>query len=92
MTLRKTSMAEHIPVLLKEVIEGLNINPAGIYLDLTVGRGGHSSEILARLTTGRLIAVDPVNIRPFYDRFGRPVFTDQGHHVFKFFIKIKYSK
>ena len=51
-------MAEHIPVLLKEVIEGLNINPAGIYLDLTVGRGGHSSEILARLTTGRLIAVD----------------------------------
>ena len=49
---------EHIPVLLKEVIEGLNINPSGIYLDLTVGRGGHSSEILARLKTGRLIAVD----------------------------------
>ena len=51
-------MEEHIPVLLKEVIEGLNIKPSGIYLDLTVGRGGHSSEILARLTTGRLIAVD----------------------------------
>ena len=49
---------EHIPVLLHETIEGLNINPSGIYLDLTVGRGGHSSEILARLTTGRLIAVD----------------------------------
>ena len=49
---------EHIPVLLKEVIDGLNINPSGIYLDLTVGRGGHSSEILARLNTGRLIAVD----------------------------------
>ena len=51
-------MEEHIPVLLNEVIEGLNIQPSGIYLDLTVGRGGHSSEILARLTSGRLIAVD----------------------------------
>lgn len=51
-------MEEHIPVLLNEVIEGLNIKPSGIYLDLTVGRGGHSSEILARLTSGRLIAVD----------------------------------
>ena len=51
-------MDEHIPVLLEEVISGLNINPAGTYVDLTVGRGGHSSEILARLKTGRLIAVD----------------------------------
>ena len=51
-------MEEHIPVLLKEVIDGLNIKPSGIYLDLTVGRGGHSSEILSRLKTGRLIAVD----------------------------------
>ena len=53
-----TNMDEHIPVLLNEVIEGLNIKPSGIYLDLTVGRGGHSSEILARLKDGRLIAVD----------------------------------
>ncbi len=51
-------MEEHIPVLLNEVIAGLNIKPSGIYLDLTVGRGGHSSEILKRLTTGKLIAVD----------------------------------
>ena len=51
-------MEEHIPVLLKEVINGLDIKPSGIYLDLTVGRGGHSSEILSRLKTGRLIAVD----------------------------------
>jgi 16S rRNA (cytosine1402-N4)-methyltransferase len=48
----------HVPVLLRECIEGLNINPAGIYLDGTLGRGGHSAEIAARLTTGRLIAVD----------------------------------
>ena len=51
-------MEEHIPVLLNEVIDGLNIKPSGIYLDLTVGRGGHSSEILSRLKTGRLICVD----------------------------------
>ena len=51
-------MDEHIPVLLNEVIEGLNIKPSDIYMDLTVGRGGHSSQILKRLTSGRLIAVD----------------------------------
>lgn len=48
----------HIPVLLNEVIEGLNIKSDGIYLDLTLGRAGHSSEILKRLTTGKLIGVD----------------------------------
>ena len=51
-------MAEHIPVLLNEVIAGLNIKPNGTYIDLTVGRGGHSSEILSRLTSGHLICVD----------------------------------
>ena len=42
-------MVEHVPVLLNEVIAGLNIKPDGTYVDLTVGRGGHSSEILNRL-------------------------------------------
>ena len=51
-------MTKHIPVLLNETIEGLNIKPDGIYVDLTLGRGGHSKEILKRLTTGRLIAFD----------------------------------
>ena len=51
-------MEEHIPVLLNEVIAGLNIKSNGTYVDLTVGRGGHSSEILSRLASGRLIAVD----------------------------------
>ena len=51
-------MDEHIPVLLNEVITGLNIKPNGTYVDLTVGRGGHSSEILSRLPNGRLICVD----------------------------------
>lgn len=51
-------MGKHIPVLLNEVIEGLNINPNGIYFDLTLGRGGHSKEILKRLTNGHLYGVD----------------------------------
>jgi 16S rRNA (cytosine1402-N4)-methyltransferase len=51
-------MEGHNPVLLNEVIEGLNIHPEGIYVDLTLGRGGHSKQILKRLTTGRLIAFD----------------------------------
>ena len=49
---------KHIPVLLKEVIEGLNIKKDGIYVDLTLGRGGHSEQILARLDKGLLIGVD----------------------------------
>ncbi len=49
---------KHISVLLNECIEGLNIKPDGIYLDGTLGLGGHSGEILKRLTTGRLIGID----------------------------------
>lgn len=51
-------MAKHIPVLLNECIESLNIQPDGIYVDGTVGLGGHSSEIVRHLTTGRLICID----------------------------------
>ncbi len=52
-------MAYHVPVLLHESIEGLNIQPNGTYLDLTFGGGGHSQEILSRLSAkGRLIAFD----------------------------------
>ncbi len=49
----------HIPVLLNEVIESLNIKPGGIYVDLTLGGGGHSLEVLKKLNhTGFLIAFD----------------------------------
>lgn len=48
----------HVPVLLKESVEGLNINESGVYVDATFGGGGHSREILAQLSTGRLIVFD----------------------------------
>ncbi len=49
---------EHVPVLLKECIEGLAIKPDGIYIDGTLGRAGHSLEIAQRLGRGRLIGID----------------------------------
>lgn len=49
---------KHISVLLEECIEGLNIKEDGIYVDATLGGGGHSSEILKRLTTGHLYCFD----------------------------------
>ncbi len=51
-------MTYHIPALLNESLEGLNIRPDGVYVDVTFGGGGHSRAILERLTTGRLIALD----------------------------------
>jgi 16S rRNA (cytosine1402-N4)-methyltransferase len=49
----------HIPALLNETIEGLNIKPDGVYVDVTFGGGGHSREILSRLgENGKLIAFD----------------------------------
>ena len=67
----------HVSVLLQECINGLNIRPDGIYVDGTLGGAGHSSQIAARLTTGRLIGIDrdPValkaageRLKPFGDR------------------------
>lgn len=49
----------HIPVLLKETVDGLNIKPNGIYVDVTFGGGGHSKEILSRLDeNGKLYSFD----------------------------------
>lgn len=50
--------ALHVSVLLHECIENLNIRPDGIYIDGTLGMGGHSEQIAARLTTGKLIGID----------------------------------
>ena len=52
-------MNYHNPVLLKETVDGLNIQPAGVYVDVTFGGGGHSREILSRLgPNGKLYAFD----------------------------------
>ena len=67
----------HVSVLLQECLEGLNIRPEGIYVDGTLGGAGHSSRIVQRLTTGRLIGIDrdPValaaageRLKPWKDR------------------------
>ncbi len=62
----------HIPVLFYETVDSLNINPDGIYADCTAGGGGHSAEILSRLSDkGRLIAFDrdPDAIKNLTERF-----------------------
>ena len=51
-------MSGHVSVLLRECIENLNIRPDGIYLDGTLGMGGHSLAIASRLKTGHLICID----------------------------------
>lgn len=54
-----TNEVYHIPVLLKETVDGLDIKPNGIYVDLTFGGGGHSKEILSRLgKDGHLYSFD----------------------------------
>lgn len=67
----------HISVLLNECIESLNIKPNGIYLDGTLGLGGHSYQIASRLDAGRLICIDrdetaiersSVRLAPFVDK------------------------
>ena len=67
----------HVSVLLQECLDGLNIKPEGIYVDGTLGGGGHSGRIARQLTTGRLIGIDrdPVALRaagrrlePYKDR------------------------
>ena len=48
----------HTPVLLDEVLEWLDVRPDGIYIDATLGAGGHSAAIAERLKSGRLISLD----------------------------------
>lgn len=77
-------MVYHIPALLNESIDGLNIRPDGIYVDVTFGGGGHSMEILRKLETGKLVAFDQdtdaaVNA-PVDERF---IFLDQNFRFLK---------
>ena len=61
----------HVPVLLRETIEALNIRPDGTYIDCTAGGGGHSAAILEKLTTGTLVEIDrdPQAIEALHARF-----------------------
>lgn len=75
---------KHVSVLLDECIDNLNIKPEGIYLDGTLGMGGHSYEIASRLTTGRLICIDrdPLALERAGERlavFGRKVKLVHGN-------------
>ena len=62
----------HKSVLLDEAVNALSIKPNGIYVDGTAGGGGHSAEILKRLTTGKLVSIDqdPDAIKTVRKRFG----------------------
>jgi 16S rRNA (cytosine1402-N4)-methyltransferase len=48
----------HVPVLLREAIEILNVRPDGIYIDATLGAGGHAEEVLRRLESGKVLGID----------------------------------
>ena len=79
----------HVSVLLDECIDGLDIKPDGIYVDGTLGGAGHSSQIAARLTTGRLIGIDrdPVALKAAGERLAK--FGDRVTLVHSNFCQIK---
>ena len=79
----------HNPVMLDKCIEGLNIEPSGVYVDVTFGGGGHSRAILERLTTGHLYAFDQdedAAQNAFDDE--RFTFIPQNFRYFKNFIQL----
>lgn len=58
-TMTTTATTYHVPVLLRESVDGLDVNPEGVYVDVTFGGGGHSREILSRLSSsGHLYGFD----------------------------------
>ncbi|NOY48953.1 MAG: 16S rRNA (cytosine(1402)-N(4))-methyltransferase RsmH [Chlorobi bacterium] len=79
----------HDPVLLNKCIDGLNINPNGIYVDVTYGGGGHSRAIMEKLDTGKLIAFDrdpdAINNAMDDDRF---IMIDQNFKFIKNFLRL----
>ncbi|MFN6082237.1 MAG: 16S rRNA (cytosine(1402)-N(4))-methyltransferase RsmH, partial [Bacteroidota bacterium] len=75
----------HVPVMLNECIEGLHINPNGIYVDVTFGGGGHSRAILNKLSSkGKLVAFDQdEDARKNLPDDARLVFIDQNFAFLK---------
>ncbi len=81
----------HIPVLLEQTIDSLNIKPDGVYVDCTAGGGGHSGEILSRLgENGRLICIDrdPQAIETLKSRFDGDGRVTIIHDNFFFIVSI----
>ena len=79
----------HVSVLLEECIEALNIRPEGVYVDGTLGGAGHSSQIVRRLETGRLIGIDrdPIALKAAGERL--EPFRDNVTLVHSNFCEIK---
>ena len=79
----------HDPVMLNECIKGLNIDPEGVYADVTFGGGGHSRAILEKLSTGHLYAFDQ-DEDAAQNAFDDPRFTfiPQNFRYFKNFIQL----
>ena len=85
-----SSQSYHIPVLLHDAVDGLKINPKGIYVDATFGGGGHSQEILGKIDSGRLIGFDQdpdarKNI-PATDKF---TFVPQNFRYLKNYLRLE---
>ena len=81
-------MAYHTPVLLKESVEGLQIKPDGIYVDVTFGGGGHSREIIKHIHTGKLVAFDQDDdALPNLINDERFVFVNHNFRFLKNFLK-----
>lgn len=88
-------MSYHIPVLLRESTEALEIKPEGLYVDLTFGGGGHSETILEKLTSGKLIAFDrDVDARMNLQRFDRDnfLFIEADFRYFDQYLKLNKIK
>ena len=80
----------HIPVLLKETVDGLNIQPGGIYVDCTFGGGGHSKAILEKLNAdGKLIAFDQdEDAKKNLPRDGRLTFVPHNFRHLQRFLRL----
>lgn len=84
-----SEMPYHIPALLMETVDGLNINPDGVYVDVTFGGGGHSHEILKRLgKNGRLVSFDQ-DLDAYANRIDDPrfVFVRSNFRYLKNFLR-----